>query len=119
MQPKTLIYNPAFAVSLPIGLSITNGMNAIAHNKTQGPGAAAAHTLARRGAAGLIICGRRPGQGQAQVRQTPGLSLFQESFPDIHVVEGQSAGWPRSWHVLLILVLPCAGTGNARSRRRR
>ncbi|QKZ05769.1 SDR family oxidoreductase [Pseudomonas eucalypticola] len=36
---------------------------------TQGLGAAVAHTLARRGAAGLIICGRRQSQGQEQVRQ--------------------------------------------------
>ena len=32
---------------------------------TTGLGAAVAHTLARRGAAGLIICGRRADQGQA------------------------------------------------------
>ncbi|EJM13342.1 dehydrogenase of unknown specificity, short-chain alcohol dehydrogenase [Pseudomonas sp. GM18] len=36
---------------------------------TQGLGAAVAHTLARRGAAGLIICGRSRGKGEDQVRQ--------------------------------------------------
>lgn len=36
---------------------------------TQGLGAAVAHTLARRGAAGLIICGRSRDKGAEQVRQ--------------------------------------------------
>ena len=36
---------------------------------TQGLGAAVAQTLARRGAAGLIICGRSRDKGEDQVRQ--------------------------------------------------
>jgi len=46
-----------------------NGQYFVVTGSTQGLGAAVAHTLARRGASGLIICGRRPEQGQAQVRQ--------------------------------------------------
>ena len=45
------------------------GQYFVVTGSTQGLGAAVAHTLARRGAAGLIICGRRADQGQAQVRQ--------------------------------------------------
>ncbi|MBT2372190.1 SDR family oxidoreductase [Pseudomonas fluorescens] len=46
-----------------------NGQYFVITGSTQGLGAAVAHTLARRGAAGLIICGRRLDQGQAQLRQ--------------------------------------------------
>lgn len=46
-----------------------SGQYFVVTGSTQGLGAAVAHTLARRGAAGLIICGRRADQGQAQVRQ--------------------------------------------------
>lgn len=45
------------------------GQYFVVTGSTQGLGAAVAHTLARRGAAGMIICGRRPEQGQEQVRQ--------------------------------------------------
>ncbi|SOS33214.1 short-chain dehydrogenase [Pseudomonas syringae group genomosp. 3] len=40
----------------------------IVTGSTQGLGAAVAHTLAQRGASGLIICGRRSEQGEEQVR---------------------------------------------------
>jgi NAD(P)-dependent dehydrogenase (short-subunit alcohol dehydrogenase family) len=45
-----------------------SGQYFVVTGSTQGLGAAVAHTLARRGAAGLIICGRRPEQGREQVR---------------------------------------------------
>ncbi|MGC1332535.1 SDR family oxidoreductase [Pseudomonas sp.] len=45
-----------------------SGQYFVVTGSTQGLGAAVAHTLARRGAAGLIICGRRAEQGQTQVR---------------------------------------------------
>ena len=46
-----------------------SGQYFVVTGSTQGLGAAVAHTLARRGAAGLIICGRRREQGQAQIEQ--------------------------------------------------
>lgn len=46
-----------------------SGQYFVVTGSTQGLGAAVAHTLARRGAAGLIICGRRRTEGDAQVRQ--------------------------------------------------
>lgn len=46
-----------------------SGQFFIVTGSTQGLGAAVAHTLARRGAAGLIICGRSRDKGQEQVRQ--------------------------------------------------
>jgi NAD(P)-dependent dehydrogenase (short-subunit alcohol dehydrogenase family) len=44
------------------------GQYFVVTGSTQGLGAAVAHTLAKRGAAGLIICGRRQAEGQAQVQ---------------------------------------------------
>lgn len=46
-----------------------SGQYFVVTGSTQGLGAAVAHTLAQRGAAGLIICGRRRAQGEEQVRQ--------------------------------------------------
>ena len=46
-----------------------SGQYFVVTGSTQGLGAAVAQTLARRGAAGLIICGRRRAQGEEQVRQ--------------------------------------------------
>ena len=45
-----------------------HGQYFVVTGSTQGLGAAVAHTLAQRGAAGLIICGRRQAEGQAQVQ---------------------------------------------------
>lgn len=45
-----------------------NGQYFVVTGSTQGLGAAVARTLAERGAAGLIICGRRRAQGEEQVR---------------------------------------------------
>ena len=45
------------------------GQYFVVTGSTQGLGAAVAHTLARRGAAGLIICGRSRDKGADQVRQ--------------------------------------------------
>ncbi len=44
------------------------GQYFVVTGSTQGLGAAVAHTLAKRGAAGLIICGRRQAEGQAKVQ---------------------------------------------------
>ncbi|MDU8432643.1 SDR family oxidoreductase [Pseudomonas syringae pv. actinidifoliorum] len=49
------------------------GQYFIVTGSTQGLGAAVALTLAQRGASGLIICGRRPEQGQEQVRRLAAL----------------------------------------------
>lgn len=49
--------------------STFSGQYFVVTGSTQGLGAAVAHTLAQRGAAGLIICGRRRAQGEEQVRQ--------------------------------------------------
>jgi len=49
------------------------GQYFVVTGSTQGLGAAVARTLANRGAAGLIICGRRADQGQAQVRALAAL----------------------------------------------
>ena len=46
-----------------------SGQYFVVTGSTQGLGAAVAHILAQRGAAGLIICGRRRAQGEEQVRQ--------------------------------------------------
>ncbi|OIN46062.1 short-chain dehydrogenase [Pseudomonas azotoformans] len=46
-----------------------SGQYFVVTGSTQGLGAAVARTLASRGAAGLIICGRRRAQGEEQVRQ--------------------------------------------------
>ncbi|WP_455925661.1 SDR family oxidoreductase [Pseudomonas putida] len=64
------------------------GQYFVVTGSTQGLGAAVAHTLARRGAAGLIICGRRQSQGQEQVRQLAQLdcqAVFVEA--DLEKVE--------------------------------
>lgn len=49
--------------------STFTGQYFVVTGSTQGLGAAVAHTLAKRGAAGLIICGRSRGKGEEQVRQ--------------------------------------------------
>ncbi|NWD24146.1 SDR family oxidoreductase [Pseudomonas yamanorum] len=49
------------------------GQYFVVTGSTQGLGAAVAHTLAKRGAAGLIICGRRQAEGQAQVQALAAL----------------------------------------------
>lgn len=46
-----------------------NGQHFIVTGSTQGLGAAVAHLLAQRGAAGLVICGRNQSKGQQQVAQ--------------------------------------------------
>lgn len=45
------------------------GQYFVVTGSTQGLGAAVAHTLAQRGGAGLIICGRCRARGDEQVRQ--------------------------------------------------
>jgi len=49
------------------------GQYFVVTGSTQGLGAAVAHTLAKRGAAGLIICGRSRGKGEEQARQLAAL----------------------------------------------
>jgi NAD(P)-dependent dehydrogenase (short-subunit alcohol dehydrogenase family) len=54
--------------ALDLSTSFT-GRYFVVTGSTQGLGAAVAHTLAQRGAAGLIICGRSRDKGEQQVRQ--------------------------------------------------
>jgi NAD(P)-dependent dehydrogenase (short-subunit alcohol dehydrogenase family) len=49
------------------------GQYFVVTGSTQGLGAAVARTLAQRGAAGLIICGRSRGKGEEQARQLTAL----------------------------------------------
>jgi NAD(P)-dependent dehydrogenase (short-subunit alcohol dehydrogenase family) len=57
----------------PFALASLSGKAAIVTGGTQGLGAAIAHTLAQRGAAGIVICGRNAAKGQAQAEQLRGL----------------------------------------------
>jgi NAD(P)-dependent dehydrogenase (short-subunit alcohol dehydrogenase family) len=57
----------------PFALASLSGKAAIVTGGTQGLGAAVAHTLAQRGAAGIVICGRNAAKGQAQAEQLRGL----------------------------------------------
>ena len=54
--------------ALDLSTSFT-GRYFVVTGSTQGLGAAVARTLAQRGAAGLIICGRSRDKGEQQVRQ--------------------------------------------------
>ncbi|PPC75361.1 short-chain dehydrogenase [Pokkaliibacter plantistimulans] len=53
----------------PLSTQPFAGRHYVVTGSTQGLGAAVAHTLAMRGASGLIICGRSQAKGEQQVRQ--------------------------------------------------
>ncbi|MFM2051318.1 MAG: hypothetical protein RL682_1809 [Pseudomonadota bacterium] len=57
----------------PFAPASLSGKIAIVTGGTQGLGAAIASTLAQRGAAGVVICGRNAAKGQAQAVQLRGL----------------------------------------------